>query len=245
MSAMSETLLELREISCARSDGSLIFSDATFDVKEGDVLVLRGKSGAGKSTLLKCIAHLNVYKGEVLYRGRTPKAIGVPLFRTRVLYVPQRPSLLPGTPKDFFNTISSFSARDPKGSRLSKKGEQTPAPDLNQAVEVGRSFGLDDELWDREWSSLSGGESQRMVLAVAIGLDAAEVLLLDEPTSALDPQSSNSVETYLTSELKSPDSTLKAIVWITHSEEQGRRVGTRFVEITPDGIREEPNVPEV
>ncbi|TFK54854.1 P-loop containing nucleoside triphosphate hydrolase protein [Heliocybe sulcata] len=242
---MSETLLQLREISCSRNDGSPIFSDATFNVNDGDVLVLRGKSGAGKSTLLKCVAHLNVYKGEILFRGKSPKAIGVPTYRTHVLYVPQRPSLLPGTPKDFFNTISSFSSRDPKNSRLSKKGDRNVVPDFNQAIEVGRSFGLDDELWDREWGSLSGGESQRMVLAVAIGLDAAEVLLLDEPTSALDPESSKSVETYLTNEMKSPEATLKAIIWITHSEEQGRRVGTRFVEITADGIREEPRDPEV
>ncbi|KZT26456.1 P-loop containing nucleoside triphosphate hydrolase protein [Neolentinus lepideus HHB14362 ss-1] len=242
---MSETLLQLRDISCPRSDGSLIFSDASFNVNEGDILVLRGKSGAGKSTLLKCIAHLNVYKGEILYRGRSPKSIGVPAYRTHVLYVPQRPSLLPGTPKDFFITISSFSSRNPKNSRLSKKDERTAVPDLNQAIEVGRSFGLDDELWDREWSSLSGGESQRMVLAVAIGLDAADILLLDEPTSALDPESSKSVETCLTSDMKAPDSTLQAIVWITHSEEQARRVGTRFVEVTADGIREEPRDPEV
>jgi ABC-type Mn2+/Zn2+ transport system ATPase subunit len=34
-------------------------------------------------------------------------------------------------------------------------------------------------LWDREWAALSGGEAQRIVLAVALGMDTAEILLLD------------------------------------------------------------------
>jgi ABC-type dipeptide/oligopeptide/nickel transport system ATPase subunit len=46
-------------------------------------------------------------------------------------------------------------------------------------VDVAKGWGIDPELWDREWSSLSGGESQRIALAIAVGLDAAEVLLLD------------------------------------------------------------------
>lgn len=66
-----------------------------------------------------------------------------------------------------------------------------------------------------------------------------------EPTSALDPESSAWVERTLASELRSPDSALKAIVWITHSEEQARRVGTRFLHISARGCQEEPLLPEV
>lgn len=62
---------------------------------------------------------------------------------------------------------------------------------------------------------------------------------LSEPTSALDAQSSVAVEEYIVDLLKSTDSNLKAAVWITHSEEQAKRVGTRFLRIANGTIQEE------
>lgn len=67
-----------------------------------------------------------------------------------------------------------------------------------------------------------------------------------EPTSALDSDSSLLIERLLTSELHSSESALKAMVWITHSEEQGRRVGSRFLHISDKKCHEEsPLVSEV
>ncbi|KDQ60811.1 hypothetical protein JAAARDRAFT_204615 [Jaapia argillacea MUCL 33604] len=240
-------LLELRSISCPRPEGAPIFHDISFSLNEGDILILRGRSGVGKSTLLKCIAHLNVYRGEIFYRGKAAKSYGIPAYRTHVLYVPQRPSLLPGTPRDFLASVAKFGSRRSKSKdqRAAKKGENSSDFDISECVDVGKSWGVEEELWDRNWANLSGGEAQRVVLAIAVGLDAAEVLLLDEPTSALDPVSSKSVEERLTSELRDPHSTLKGIIWITHSEEQGARVGTRFTEITPEGVRENRAATEV
>lgn len=60
---------------------------------------------------------------------------------------------------------------------------------------------------------------------------------LSEPTSALDAQSSVAVEEYIVDLLKSTDSNLKAAVWITHSEEQAKRVGTRFLRIANGTIQ--------
>ena len=96
---------------------------------------------------------------------------GVPAFRTRVLYVPQRPSLLPGTPRDFLDAVSKFAAHKPRHGHA--------APDLSAPFDVAAAWGIDAELWDRNWSNLSGGESQRIALATAVGLRTAEVLLLD------------------------------------------------------------------
>jgi len=47
------------------------------------------------------------------------------------------------------------------------------------------------------------------------------------------------VEKYTLSALREPESTVKAIIWITHSEEQGQRVGTRFITLTSGKAREE------
>lgn len=87
---MVETILEVKDVGCSKAPGQPIFSHVNFNVNDGDVVVLQGKSGAGfvtllfivrivteaadthtrKSTLLKCLAHLNLYEGEILYRGK-------------------------------------------------------------------------------------------------------------------------------------------------------------------------------
>ncbi|ESK96986.1 atp-binding cassette transporter [Moniliophthora roreri MCA 2997] len=223
------SILQVHELTCKTEQGLDIFSGAKLEVGEGDVVILQGKSGSGKTTLLKCIAGLNVYSGIILLHGKTPKSYGIPSYRVKVSYIAQRPPILPGTPRDFLNTVTTgFKAR-----------KKTPTRKYSEIEEIAQSFGIEPELWDREWSNLSGGETQRIALAIGVGLDSAEVLLLDEPTSALDPESSLQVERFLLDELRSEESTLKAIVWITHSEEQARRVGTRFIQISDSKFHEE------
>lgn len=65
-----------------------------------------------------------------------------------------------------------------------------------------------------------------------------------EPTSALDAVTSNIVEKHLLDEIKDTSGTLKAIVWITHSSDQGKRVGTRFLRVTAGGIHEDNAIQE-
>lgn len=48
-----------------------------------------------------------------------------------------------------------------------------------RAVRLARGWGAEDELWDRTWPTLSGGEAQRLSLAAALALNCAEVVLLD------------------------------------------------------------------
>jgi len=98
--------------------------------------------------------------------------LGITSFRTKVLYVPQRPSLLPGSPTDFLETITSLSTyKTTKGSSFQRV--------LDRAFQTAEQWGIDNELWARAWSTLSGGEGQRILLASAVALDTAEILLLD------------------------------------------------------------------
>lgn len=67
---------------------------------------------------------------------------------------------------------------------------------------------------------------------------------LTEPTSALDATTSELVEKTLVNEVQNPEKNLKAIIWITHSEEQSQRVATRTIQLTPTKVVEEP-IPDV
>ncbi|TDL27485.1 P-loop containing nucleoside triphosphate hydrolase protein [Rickenella mellea] len=230
--SITATVLELEGLSCSLGSSHDILHDISLTIREGDILILQGKSGCGKTTLLKCLAHLNVYDGIILFHGQTPKSYGIPNYRTRVFYVPQRPSLLPGTPRDFLDVISKFAAQQARRKSESKLVE------LRVPIDISEQWGVTEDLWDRKWAELSGGESQRIALAAAVGMNTAEILLLDEPTSALDAETSLQVEKYLTRQIADRSSSMKAIVWITHSAEQGGRVGTRFITVADGGCRE-------
>ena len=84
------------------------------------------------------------------------------------------------------------------------------------------------DILDRNWNTISGGESQRVLLAVVLATEPS-VLLLDEPTAALDADSKERVEeTLLSVSKKIHGNAAKptAIVLITHDEEQAQRLGT-------------------
>jgi len=98
---------------------------------------------------------------------------GVPTYRTLVQYVPQRPSLLPGTPQDLLRTIRSFR------SRRARSEDGKRSSDSIDPVDLAAEWGIDRTYWMRDWSTLSGGEGQRIALAIAIGIGGAEVVLLD------------------------------------------------------------------
>ncbi|KAG9124839.1 hypothetical protein FRC07_010058 [Ceratobasidium sp. 392] len=248
---MSAPLLSIKDLSIYKAKNDPIFSNISFEVHEGDVVVLQGRSGGGKSTLLKSLAHLNVYQGEVLFHGEPSSKYTIPTYRTRVLYVPQRPSLLPATPRHFLATVNDFNSRKEHKDKATHAiyGAASPqhfvddsgvqlGADPHDPFALAKQWGLEEEVWDRDWSVLSGGEAQRVLLAIAAGMRGTEVLLLDEPTSALDSETSSQVEKTLTS-LPGSSSTIKAIVWITHSHEQAERVGTRWLNLIPGNGLEE------
>lgn len=148
---------------------SPIFSDVSLDLHSGEILCIQGPSGAGKSVLLKCIAHLLVFPHGFIYlHGHEAEELqgGIPAWRARILYLPQRPALLPGTPAEFWETISNYDSR--------KHVKRT----RNDPVEIAEQWLVDRSKWYSTWSQLSGGEAQRVALAIGVAVQP-EVLLLD------------------------------------------------------------------
>lgn len=82
--------------------------------------------------------------------------------------------MLPGTPQDFLDRCRSFAARKARDAALEAAGRTWPDP-----YALAAEWGIEQTCWTRGWGTLSGGESQRVALAIAIGLGGAEVILLD------------------------------------------------------------------
>jgi ABC-type iron transport system FetAB ATPase subunit len=107
-------------------------------------------------------------------------SVGIPAFRTEVMYIPQRPSLLPRAPRDFvLATMSFYSRRKAYGSNKGELSEEEIEQALEGPMHAGQKLGIGKELWERDWAELSGGEGQRIMLAIGTSLGTADILLFD------------------------------------------------------------------
>jgi len=77
---------------------------------------------------------------------------------------------------DFLGNVTSFNAH----KLLWRNRYEDPTEETQErAFEVGEEWGVSSDKWSQPWTSLSGGEAQRVLLATALALDHADVLLLD------------------------------------------------------------------
>lgn len=204
-------MLELVNLSHQLDDGTVVFHNLNKKIKSG-VQTIKGASGTGKTTILKCIAGLLKSKGSVSLNGRELKSVDMPNWRAKVLFVPQRPPLLEGTPMEFYDSIKKYCS-------------QAHKTDVHgfDPISIARTWNVQPELWHKPWSTLSGGETQRIYLAMALSRQP-DVLLLDEPTSALDPNSTLLVENTLKVWSTASADKSHIILWVTHDPEQEQRV---------------------
>lgn len=160
-------------------------SNVSFSVNEHDVIVLLGPNGAGKSTLFKALLGLVPHTGTVHW---ATKNIG---------YLPPQESLIkknlpPLTVKDFFSLKAHVQ---------------------QQALSLLNEVGLSEEIFDKQFATLSTGQFQRMLLAWVL-VDKPSVLLLDEPLASIDIGGEETVYSLLHKMWKKWDLT---IMLITHN----------------------------
>jgi len=158
-------------------DGRPALRDVNLAAGPGDWVCLIGANGAGKTTLLYAIGGLvPVASGEISLGETAVATLGRRRTAQLVARVPQRPDVPPSmTVVDFV-----LMGRTPHIPYLGVEGPS----DLRVVAGVLERLEL-TELAARRLETLSGGELQRAVVAVALA-QQAPVLLLDEPTSALD-----------------------------------------------------------
>ena len=178
-------------------DDKSILENISFDLKGGEVLVILGESGAGKSTILKSLAGLIEYSGSIT---------GVP-----------SPGLN-GTVMVFQEQIALTKY---VAQQLSLASYLHGLP--NCAFNLLKSVKL-DKLGDRQFSTLSSGEKQRVIVLSNLAFKPA-LLLLDEFTASLDGKSIEVLEKMVNDHRDAGG----AAIIVTHNANQAKRLGNKIL----------------
>jgi putative ABC transport system ATP-binding protein len=208
------------------SEDRWLFDDVSFALAFGERLGLVGPSGSGKTLLLRAMALLDVLdRGAVFWKGQAIRGIFVPAYRSRVVYLHQRPVLFEGSVED--------NLRLPMGLR-SHRGRVF---DRRIALELLALLGRGQRFLEQSGPSLSGGEAQLVALVRALLLEPS-VLLLDEPTASLDLATATAVEQVIASWLDERAGS-RAYVWVSHDSGQVERMTGRQIKVKAGRIAPE------
>ena len=149
-----------------------ILNDVNLHVHCGELIALIGPNGAGKSTLLKTILGQRDYEGVISF--------SVPGQRSRkakIGYVPQSPAFDPGDPVTVADLFTCCMSKRPAFLGISKS--------MHQKILVCLERVHGEDLIGKRVGTLSGGELQRVLLALALE-PLPNILILDEPLSGVD-----------------------------------------------------------
>ena len=155
--------------------GERILQDVSFHLHCGEIAALIGPNGAGKSSLFRCILGQMAYQGKITFSPARGPAI--PLSAPLIGYVPQAPSFDRGDPVSVLDFFTAATSRWPVFLPIPPKYRERAARCLE------RVHGGD--LLDRPMGGLSGGQLQRVLLAMALE-PIPHILILDEPLSGVD-----------------------------------------------------------
>jgi phosphonate transport system ATP-binding protein len=183
-------------------DGTRALDGVTFNVPDGQFLIIIGLSGSGKSTLLRCVNRLiEPTAGRVLWGDIDITAApqeDLRHIRRRIGMIFQHFNLVRRS-RVITNVLAGrLGYTNPALSlfnHFSKEDTELALANLNRV-------GIADQAYKRA-DELSGGQQQRVGIARAL-MQNPELMLVDEPVSALDPATSHSIMRYL-EELNSTD----------------------------------------
>ena len=149
-----------------------ILHDINMHVHCGELVALIGPNGAGKSTFLKAVLGQRDYDGVIAF-----SAPGQRERRPRIGYVPQSPTFDPGDPVSVADLFACCMSKRPAFLGLGKS-MRTKVMECLERVHG-------EDLLDKRVGTLSGGELQRILLALALE-PLPNILILDEPLSGVD-----------------------------------------------------------
>ena len=208
-------MISLKHVSKSFDDGQhFAIDNISFDIHQGETLVLLGSSGCGKTTLLKLTNRLlDLTRGTIEVDGEDIARQDPIALRRSIGYVFQGIGLFPHM------TVEENLAMVPRlmGWPSKKRRER--------AYELLRVVGLDPETYAARFpEELSGGQQQRVGVGRALAADPA-YLLMDEPFGALDALTRDTLQQEL---LTLRQKLNKTIVFVTHDIFEALTLGDRI-----------------
>ena len=225
-------------------NGFVAVENATFDIHDGELMVLVGPSGCGKSTLLRMIAGLEtVTSGTITIGDRVvndvePKQRDVAMVFQRSDHTPHNPIHVPPKQRDIAMVFQNYalyphmSVYDNMAFGL--KLRHLSKEEIDQRVRRSASMlGLETVL-ARKPRQLSGGQRQRVALGRALVREPA-AFLLDEPLSNLDAK----LRLQTRAEIARLHQRLTAtMIYVTHDQIEAMTLGQRIVVLDAGRIQQ-------
>jgi polar amino acid transport system ATP-binding protein/putative ABC transport system ATP-binding protein len=162
-------MIELNNISLKFDDKS-VFEDFSVKINQSQHTCFAGSSGSGKSTILKLMqGYVLPQKGEIAVNGLDLNPDNIAAIRSQLAYIPQNIHLPVDNGLDLVKMLG-----------FEKKQELI--------VDYCNKLGLTKDFYSRKFDQMSGGQKQRLIVAVCLSLER-KILLMDEPTASLDAES--------------------------------------------------------
>ena len=188
-------MLQIENLSKIYDDGTIALKDVSFEVPDGEFLVVLGLSGAGKSTLLRCINRLiEPTEGRIIWNGKDITAVSRDELRQIRCHI--------GMIFQEFNLVERSSViTNVLSGRLGYVKpwlsilNRFPKKEIDRALKNLERVGIAD-LANKRADELSGGQRQRVGIARAL-MQEPHLMLADEPVASLDPVLSHSILRYL------------------------------------------------
>lgn len=224
-------MLKVEHLTKVYPNGTVALKDVSFDVPDGEFLVVIGLSGSGKSTLLRCINRLieptegNVFLDDINITKMAPNELR--MLRRKIGMVFQQ-----------FNLVKRSSVlTNVLNGRLGYANPWLsllgiwPSEDKQRALAALEQVGIENKANNRA-DALSGGQQQRVGIARVL-MQEPRIILADEPVASLDPVLAHSILQYLEMMNKRDKTT---VICSLHFLDLVHRYGTHVVGLK-DGIK--------
>lgn len=170
---LSDTAVTFEDVTVIKGD-AVVLDSIKASVPKGVCTAIVGPNGAGKTTLLLALLGQIAYKGRILFTGQTKSSNNI-----KIGYVPQRMSFDRGIPLTVAEFLTMGVQRSPLWFGIGKQV-------MNRCRCLLECIGA-RHLEKRKLGALSGGEMQRVLLALALQ-QKPDLLVLDEPSAGVDLQ---------------------------------------------------------
>ena len=155
------------------AQGDALLSDVSVHIHCGQLTALVGPNGAGKTTFIRALLSQVPYRGVIEHQDAHGKHFGA----IRTGYVPQHFPFDKQMPLTVCDLMASAMSARPVWLGVSRQVRER----ARETLAIARA----DSLIDRQLGRLSGGELQRVLLALAL-YPLPDLLILDEPVSGVD-----------------------------------------------------------